>query len=79
MAKLTLHVPDELVAAAKSEASERSVSVSKLVSDFFRSFKQADGNGLSDLAPITQSLVGCIKKDDGAQEQYIDYLEEKHS
>ncbi len=36
MAKLTLHVPEELVAAAKSAAEARQVSVSKLVTDYFR-------------------------------------------
>ncbi|MEM9478962.1 MAG: DUF6364 family protein [Verrucomicrobiota bacterium] len=79
MAKLTLHVPEELVAAAKSEAAARKVSVSKLVSDFFRHLAQR-GNGPEDdhqLAPRTQRLAGCIP--DADVEEYVDYLEKKHS
>ena len=35
MPKLTLHVAEPLIAAAKSAAEARRVSMSKLVSDFF--------------------------------------------
>jgi Family of unknown function (DUF6364) len=81
MSKLTLHVPEELVCAAKNEAASRRVSVSKLVSDYFaclaansaRSTKDA----VRDLAPRTRRLAGCIPNAD--MEDYIDYLERKHS
>ena len=80
MAKLTLHVPEELVAAAKTEAATRHVSVSKLVSDFFRSLA-ARGSGSTppdeQLAPRTGRLAGCIP--DAEVADYIDYLEDKHS
>lgn len=81
MAKLTLHVPEELVAIAKSEAAARKVSVSKLVTDFFRnlnaeSITRPDRNDAA-LAPRTQRLAGCLEKAD--VEDYIDYLEKKHS
>jgi len=82
MAKLTLHVPDELVVAAKSEAASRSVSVSKLVSDFFRSFRQTDSDQEFDFPPITASLVGCLDRDgddDKIRDQYVEFLEQKHS
>ena len=81
MSKLTLHVPDELVVAAKAEAAARDTSVSKLVSDFFRHLAAKNQGSsspeTSDLAPRTRRLAGCIR---GAElEEYIDYLEAKHS
>ena len=80
MAKLTLHVPEELVVAAKSEAAARHVSVSKLVTDFFRNLASRSGESPGEdtsLAPRTRRLAGCIPSAD--IEDYIDYLEEKHS
>ena len=77
MAKLTLHVPDDLVAAAKNEAKSREVSVSKLVSDYFRNFTHKQEDELKELGPLTRSLIGCIPE--GTSEDYLDYLEKKHS
>ena len=80
MPKLTLHVPEDLIAAAKSEAAARNVSVSKLVADFFRllaSRKAGSENDDTSLAPRTRRLLGCIPS--AEIEDYIDYLEKKHS
>lgn len=80
MAKLTLHVPEDLIAAAKTEAANRKVSVSKLVTDFFRNLSQCKQDSTNidvQLAPRTQKLAGCIP--DADTEDYIDYLEKKHS
>lgn len=80
MSKLTLHVPDELVAVAKNEAAFRKVSVSKLVSDFFSFLaanKSAPASDLGNLAPRTRRLAACIPEDD--MKDYIDHLERKHS
>jgi hypothetical protein len=81
MAKLTLHVPEELVAAAKSEALARDVSVSKLVTDFFRHLaaESPDRHSAATdrLAPRTRQLAGCVP--DADIEDYVDYLEKKHS
>lgn len=80
MGKLTLHVPDDLVAAAKREAASRRTSVSKLVSDYFRAFGGVSaGAGLGRLPPLTASLAGCIRGADADRAAYIDYLERKHS
>jgi len=82
MSKLTLHVPEELVIAAKSEAAARHVSVSKLVSDFFASLTAKPATSrtsLDRLAPRTRRLAKCIPEADADQEDYIDYLERKHS
>ena len=81
MAKLTLHVPDRLVVAAKREAANRNTSVSRLVSDYFRAFEATStGDSGGGLPPITASLVGCIRgSDDSSRESYVDYLEQKHS
>ena len=67
MGKLTLHVPDRLVAAAKQEAASRRTSLSKRVSDYFRAFEGGSVvGGAGALPPITNSLLGCIhgSKDD---------------
>lgn len=82
MPKLTLHVPEDLVAAAKSEAATRRVSVSKLVTDFFASLaanKVTSDPTIDRLAPRTRSLAGCITRTDDGIEDYIDHLERKHS
>jgi hypothetical protein len=80
MAKLTLHVPDRLVSAAKEEAAARKTSVSKLVSDYFRAFEVAAAKGpAGSLPPVTSSLVGCIRGADDDRESYIDHLERKQS
>lgn len=82
MSKLTLHVPEELVSAAKSEAAARHVSVSKLVTDFFASLaasKTATEVEVHRLAPRTRRLARCIPQADTDIEAYIDYLERKHS
>ena len=67
MSKLTLHVPDRLIAAAKLEAANRETSVSKLVNDYSRAFESGSASGSAmPLPPVTSSLVGCIRgaKDD---------------
>lgn len=81
MAKLTLHVPDNLVVAAKREAAHRRTSVSRLVSDYFRAFG-SDSQRVEEagrLPPVTASLVGCIRGADPGREAYVDYLERKHT
>lgn len=80
MGKLTLHVDDDLIAAAKDEAASRKTSVSRLVSSYFRALAtpRARGN-VRDLPPITASLLGCIEGAEVTTEDYIDYLEKKHS
>ena len=81
MAKLTLHVPEDLVVAAKEEAASREVSVSKLVSDFFRSLASESLPAIAGselvLAPRTSRLAGCIPS--GDLNDYTDYLEKKYS
>lgn len=81
MSKLTLHVPEELVSAAKNEAALRRVSVSKLVSDYFAcpaAYKTTSTkDAMHELAPRTSRLSGCIP--DADTEDYVDYLERKHS
>ena len=82
MAKLTLHVPEPLVHAAKREAAARRVSVSRLVSDYFSSLSAKEDAGdeeLRRLAPRTRRLAGCIPPLDSERQDYIDHLERKHS
>jgi hypothetical protein len=83
MAKLTLHVPEDLVLKVKKEAAARQVSVSKLVTDFFRSLDSHKSSSDSkkgrepDLAPRTERLSGCLSS--GKLVEYEDYLKEKYS
>ena len=85
MSKLTLHVDDHLIRAAKEEASARQTSVSKLVSDYFRVLgtKPLGKSEQVPLPPITASLLGCIRGADSGVEDpvkaYVDYLEDKHA
>lgn len=82
MPKLTLHVPENLVAVAKNEAAARRVSVSKLVSDYFSFLAapaQASRPSRENLAPRTSRLAGCIPQTGSDIEDYIDHLESKHS
>jgi hypothetical protein len=82
MSKLTLHVPEDLVTAAKSEAATRRVSVSKLVSDYFAFLaanNPAADSDIGRLAPRTRRLAGCISSTNTDIEDYIDHLERKHS
>jgi hypothetical protein len=71
MTKLTLQIPDDLVVAAKSEATARQISVSKLVSDFFTSLAEKSTTSepsLDRLAPRTRRLAKCIPETDADQE-----------
>lgn len=83
MAKLTLHVPEELVLKVKKEAADRQVSVSKLVTDFFRSLDSHERSAEPvtgsepELAPRTKRLAGCL--DSGDPGEYDDYLKQKYS
>ncbi len=82
MPKLTLHVAESLVSAAKSEAAARRVSVSKLVSDFFATLARKNAAiepELERLAPRTRRLAGCLPSTSAEVDEYIDYLERKHS
>ncbi len=80
MGKLTLHVDDELIAAAKDEAASRNTSVSRLVSAYFRVLSKPQAAGIpASLPPITASLLGCLEGAGDTKEDYLDYLEKKHS
>lgn len=80
MGKLTLHVDDDLIAAAKDEAAVRNTSVSRLVSSYFRVLSQPQAAKTpTSLPPITASLLGCIEGADDSRESYLEYLEKKHS
>jgi hypothetical protein len=80
MSKLTLHVDDDLIAAAKDVAASRNTSVSRLVSSYFRVLsKPMSDKTAPDLPPITASLLGCIQGADDSEESYLAYTEKKHS
>jgi hypothetical protein len=80
MSKLTLHIQDELIVAAKREAAERNTSVSKLVSDYLRALAAGGTSERElELPPVTASLAGCLEGANTGKKEYLDYLEKKHS
>lgn len=88
--KLTLRLEKALIEEAKEYASENGKSLSQLVADYFRALtiQKKTANHEVDkevkLGPLTASLVGLlsdVEVDDykSLREEYIDYLEAKHS
>jgi hypothetical protein len=78
--KLTLRLDDEAIEKAKQYASERGISVSKLVENFFVALEReepSNGDGDLEISPFVESLRGTLPED-ADEEDYIDHLEEKH-
>lgn len=86
--KLTLRLDGRTVEAAKRYARERGTSVSKLVENYFRlvaaeevpplSTEEGEPKWKKDLSPTTRSLVGIAKGSTLDEEDYKQYLGEKH-
>jgi hypothetical protein len=77
--KLTLRLDDEAIETAKRYASERGISVSKLVENFFVALESeaSSEDGDVEISPFVESLRGTLPEDVG-EADYIDHLEEKH-
>jgi hypothetical protein len=71
------------VSKVKKEAEARQVSLSKLVTDFFRSLDSNESSADSktrlepEVAPRTKRLAGGVNS--GKLSEYQDYLKEKYS
>lgn len=83
--KLTLRIDEEVIERAKEYAAERGISVSKLVEQYFEALVEEGNEKRSDdwkddLSPLTRSLLGRAKTDEGGidEDDYYRYLEEKH-
>lgn len=82
MSKLTLHVDPELVRSVKHYAKRHHISVSQLVSVYFKRISQrikpVTASAVQSLPPLTASLKGVIKQTKIDEKEYYKYLEEKH-
>lgn len=79
MSKLTLHVDPKLIQTAKHYAKQHHISVSQLVSNYFKRIaKQEMPTKNPALPPITASLKGVLKKTKIDKKEYYKYLEEKY-
>ncbi len=78
--KLTLRLDDELIREAKNLARQRGTSVSQLVAAYFRALTRhpEDPSENDVLPPLTRALAGTLRGADGAEEDYIEHLEQKH-
>lgn len=76
--KLTLRIEDSLIKRAKEKAKERGQSLSQMVADYFSLIDNSESTEVSDLPPVTASLVGIIDRENVREEDYKRYLEEKH-
>ena len=74
--KLTLRMDTALVLTAKTEASRRGKSVSRMVGEFFDSLA-AGHVTKAELPPLTASLVGVLKGHGVDTGDYRKHLREK--
>ncbi|MCQ2588667.1 MAG: DUF6364 family protein [Treponema sp.] len=77
--KLTLKLNSNIIALAKTYASENETSLSQLVENFFTKLTETKSNEIT-YSPIVQELAGIIslKDDSDYKEDYHNYLAEKY-
>jgi hypothetical protein len=75
--KLTLYMEDELLNRAKLYSKENGVSLSKIVSGYFRVIVD-DPEPRTAVSSRLRSLKGILPNSTDAKEEYIGYLEEKY-
>lgn len=81
--KLTLRLDDQLIQTAKDYAALRGLSVSQLVANYFALMAPTTAasqaaNTVTPLSPRVQSLLGALSGIEGAEEEYLRHLEDKH-
>jgi len=76
--KLTLRLDDQLIESAKEHSAKTGKSVSKIVSDLFVIIKNEKLKENGPITPAVQSLKGLLKDSEFAENDYKNYLEEKH-
>jgi hypothetical protein len=67
-----------LIRTAKTEASRRGKSVSKIVGEFFDTLASGR-HKQAELPPLTASLVGILKGQRASRSDYRKHLVEKHT
>lgn len=78
MPNITLSLEEPLISKAKTVAKKRGKSVSQLVSEYFTAL-ESDEHKETELAPLTASMVGIMSGEGDDKEEYVEYLERKHS
>ena len=76
--KLTLRLEDELIQRAKAFAKKREKSLSQIVADYFQLLAKAEVKNETAISPTVQSLKGILKDTNISEQDYKDYLENKH-
>jgi hypothetical protein len=76
--KLTLRLEDELINKAKTLASQRGKSLSKLVAEYFTHITSKEVSDQNELPPIVKSLYGSLANENLGESEYKNYLEKKY-
>lgn len=76
--KLTLRMDQQAIERAKDYAEQRGTSVSKLVEQFFEALDGEERSEDVEASPLVQKLSGIGRGEDIAEDDYLDYLEDKH-
>ena len=80
--KLTLRLDVALIEQAKAHARSTGRSISALVADFFAGLQKTElpeDEEPPTLPPNTAALVGLLRGADVGEDDYRNYLEEKHT
>ncbi|WP_269227307.1 DUF6364 family protein [Flavobacterium eburneipallidum] len=79
-AKLTLKLDQEIIEKAKNYASEKKISLSRLIENYFNSLTTDQSNNDLQISPFVKSLSSGVKipADYDYKKDRADYLEQKH-
>jgi hypothetical protein len=75
--KLTLKLDKKIIERAKIYASEKNISLSKLIENML--FRITDSKSFkSEITPLVESLSGILPEIDFDKDDYADYLDKKY-
>jgi hypothetical protein len=77
--KLTLRMDSDLIRRAKGYARRSGKSVSRIVAEYFALLGETAGQERESLPPLVRSLRGAWSGSRVSEEEYHQYLEEKHT
>ncbi len=79
-AKLTLKLNQKIIEKAKEYASDKKMSLSRIVESYFQTLTADPKDRDIEITPLVKSLSGVIKldKDFDHKEEYANYLMEKY-
>ena len=79
--KLTLRLDDSVIKKAKKYASQRKISLSKMIETYLDSLtREKDKDKKTTITPLVESLIGVIKLPENYdyKKEYTDYLLKKY-